>query len=69
MNDNKLKPCPNCGDKELMPTYHHVPGRVHYLLCQKCGWSVWGDRDEDNLVDLWNATKAKTTLETEVGTE
>jgi hypothetical protein len=51
----KLKPCKNCGT-EIAPLWGHAPGRVGYLYCRitSCGFSVWGDRDEDDFVKLWN---------------
>ncbi len=53
----ELKPCPECGYDKTPPSYHHVPGRVHYLLCPACGYSVWGDRDTDNIAELWNGAQ------------
>jgi len=52
MTDNLFKPCPKC-KSNIDPYYGHVPGRVHFVECV-CGYSVWGDRDTDDLVKLWN---------------
>jgi len=50
-----LKPCPLCGCI-AEPLSGHSLGRTGYLYCiiKICNWTVYGDRDNDDLVKLWN---------------
>ena len=48
-----VNPCPRC-KYEKEPRYGRISGGVHYAECLKCGFRVWGDMEDDDLVEMWN---------------
>ena len=44
--------CPNCGHKQLYITRYtplYLLDESHGMVCEKCGWDIWGDDFFDNI--------------------
>ena len=55
---NKLKYCPFCGNKDVYMSGSDEIGEDNhsywYVLCCKCGGSVFGDADKEKAAEAWN---------------
>ncbi len=54
MNENELKPCPFCGNKNPMIMDERRVGMGFQVVCRGCAAKVGGEKTERGAVKSWN---------------
>jgi Lar family restriction alleviation protein len=52
-----LKPCPFCGERDLIPTSNGFEN--FYIFCNQCGAEGPSGTTEKTAADVWNERKEK----------